>query len=124
MEVVVKNLVKSFGRTHAVNDISFSFGSGHILGFVGPNGAGKTTTIRILATLLEPTSGDAFLNGHSVVQDPEKVHRHLGYMPDSLPAHSDMTVHDYIEFYARAADIAPKKRNAVVEGVEELYAFP
>ena len=98
MEVVVKNLVKHYGSTKAVDDISFSFSSGNVFGFVGPNGAGKTTTIRILATLLEPTEGDAYIDGHSVIQDPEKVRSRLGYMPDSLPTHSDMTVHDYVDF--------------------------
>ena len=120
MEVVVKNLVKNYGSTKAVDDISFSFSSGNVFGFVGPNGAGKTTTIRILATLLEPTDGDAYIDGHSVIQDPEKVRSRLGYMPDSLPTHADMTVHDYVDFYARAAGIDRRKRNSVVEGVEEF----
>ncbi len=120
MEVVVKNLVKHFGKTTAVDDLSFSFASGNVFGFVGPNGAGKTTTIKILSTMLEPTSGDAFIDGHSVVEYPERARRRLGYMPDSLPAHSDMTVHDYIDFYARAAGINHKNRSSVVDGVEEF----
>ncbi len=118
MEVQVKNLVKDFGKTRAVDDLTFSFSSGNVFGFVGPNGAGKTTTIRILATLLEPSEGDAFIDGYSVVQDPEKVRTRLGYMPDTLPTHADMTVRDYVDFYARASGVSPKRRKAVVEGVE------
>ncbi len=120
MEVVVKNLVKHFGKTRAVDDLSFSFASGNIFGFVGPNGAGKTTTIKILATMLDASGGDAFIDGHSVTEYPEKVRKRLGYMPDGLPAHADMTVHDYIDFYARAAGISFKKRKSVVDGVEEF----
>ena len=120
MEVVVKNLVKHFGSTQAVDDLSFSFSGGNVFGFVGPNGAGKTTTIRILATLLEPSAGDAYIEGYSVIEDPEKVRTRLGYMPDTLPTHSDMTVRDYVDFYARASGVSAKRRNVVVEGVEEF----
>ena len=72
MEVRVVHLKRQFDRTRAVNDISFSFSGGDIFGFVGPNGAGKTTTMRILATLDEPTEGDAYIDGISVVDEPEK----------------------------------------------------
>ena len=68
MKVQVKNLRKEFGKTVAVDNISFSFDSGHVFGFVGPNGAGKTTTMRIIATIEEPTSGDVLLNGISVCE--------------------------------------------------------
>ena len=100
--------------------VSFSFGSGEIFGFIGPNGAGKTTTIEVLATLIEPTSGDAFVNGVSVSQDPEKVRRLVGYMPDSLSAHNDITVHEYIDFFARAYGVAAKERKKVIEAVESF----
>jgi ABC-2 type transport system ATP-binding protein len=103
-----------------VDHISFSFSTGQTFGFVGPNGAGKTTTIRILATLLEPTGGNAYVNGVSVVEEPEKARRFIGYMPDSLPTHSDMTVHDYLDFFARAYGIRANRRDIVVEGVEEF----
>ena len=120
MDVSIVNLKRYFGKTKAVDDISFSFSSGHIFGFVGPNGAGKTTTMRILATLDDPTEGNAYVNGVSLVDDPEKARKFIGFMPDTLPAHRDMTVHDYIDFFARAYGLRGAKRLAVVESVEEF----
>ena len=81
MKTEVRNLKRHFGKTKAVDDISFSFASGQIFGFIGPNGAGKTTTMRILATLDEPTGGDATIDGHSVVEEPEITRRLVGFMP-------------------------------------------
>ncbi|MBI1370567.1 MAG: ATP-binding cassette domain-containing protein [Planctomycetes bacterium] len=120
MKVEVTHLQRYFGTTKAVDDISFSFESGQIFGFVGPNGAGKTTTMRILATLDEPTAGDATINGHSVVERPEHARRMIGYMPDALPVHRDISVHEYIDFFARAYGIHSPKRQQVVESVEEF----
>jgi ABC-2 type transport system ATP-binding protein len=120
MEVIIARLVRHFPNTKAVDDISFSFREGQIFGFVGPNGAGKTTTMRILATLDEPTSGDIFVDGISVVQYPDKVRRLVGYMPDSLPAHKDITVHEYLDFFARAYGLRAPKRNQVVENIEDF----
>jgi ABC-2 type transport system ATP-binding protein len=120
MKVDIVRLKKYFGKTKAVNDISFSFSSGQIFGFVGPNGSGKTTTMRILATLDEPTSGAAFVDGISVVDEPEKTHRLIGYVPDNLPAHRDISVHEYLDFFARAYGLRGDKRREVVEGVEEF----
>ena len=118
MQVRVENLTRHFGRTRAVDGISFAFGSGRIAGFVGPNGAGKTTTLRILATVDEPTSGDAFVDGVSVVEDPEKARHLVGFMPDHVPAHGDMTVHEYLDFYARAYGIRDPRRTQIVGSVE------
>src|SRR5205085_5184851 len=92
VKVQVKNLRKEFGKTVAVDNISFAFDSGHIFGFVGPNGAGKTTTMRIIATIEEPTDGDVLLNGISLREQPELARRAVGYVPDTLPAHADVTV--------------------------------
>ncbi|HZY86031.1 MAG TPA: ABC transporter ATP-binding protein [Gemmataceae bacterium] len=120
MRIDVLNLKKHFGRVRAVDDISFSFGSGEIFGFVGPNGAGKSSTMRILATLDEPTAGDVTIDGVSVVEEPEKAHRLVGYVPDALPGHRDISVHEYLDFFARAYGIQGDKRRQVVEGVEEF----
>lgn len=120
MKVRVVHLKKYFGRTKAVDDVTFSFDSGEIVGFIGPNGAGKTTAIRVLATLLEPTSGNAYINGVSVTEDPEKARKMLGYVPDSLPAHSDITVHEYLDFFARAYGVRAGERGKVLEGIEEF----
>jgi ABC-2 type transport system ATP-binding protein len=120
MKVQVNNLRKEFGKTVAVDNISFSFDSGHVFGFVGPNGAGKTTTMRIISTIEEPTSGDVLLNGVSVVEEPEVARRLVGYVPDTLPAHADITVHEYLDFYARAYGLRGAKRTKAVEAIEEF----
>jgi ABC-2 type transport system ATP-binding protein len=120
MRVNVVHLKKYFGRTRAVDDISFGFASGQIYGFVGPNGAGKSTTMRVLATLDEPTAGDAFVDGVSVVEEPEKARHLVGYVPDSLPTHRDMTVHEYLDFFGRAYGLQGRHRRQVLERVEEF----
>jgi ABC-2 type transport system ATP-binding protein len=120
MRVEVVRLKKYFGPTRAVDDISFTFASGQIFGFVGPNGAGKTTTMRILATLDEPTDGNAYLDGVSVVEEPEKARRLVGYVPDNLPTHRDMTVHEYLDFFGRAYGLKGGHRRQVVDRVEEF----
>jgi ABC-2 type transport system ATP-binding protein len=120
MHIHIDHLKKHYGRTRAVDDVSFSFSSGEIVGFVGPNGAGKSTTMRIIATLDEPTSGEVFLDDISVVQDPDKAHRLIGYVPDALPSHRDISVHEYLDFFARAYGIRAAGRKKVVESIEEF----
>jgi ABC-2 type transport system ATP-binding protein len=120
MEIRVEGLKKHFGKTKAVDGVSFSFNSGQIFGFVGPNGAGKTTTMRILATMDEPTAGEAWVNGVSVVQDPEKARHIVGFMPDNLPTHRDITVHEYLDFFVRAYGVSGRKRTRVVRSIEEF----
>lgn len=118
MKIEVLNLKRSFENTQAVRGISFSFEGGQIVGFVGPNGAGKTTTMRIISTLDEPTEGDVRIDGVSVVEDPEKARKLVGYVPDALPAHRDISIHDYLDFFARAYGIKEPKRSETLESVE------
>lgn len=118
MLVRVDRLKRYFGKTKAVDGISFEFASGQVVGFIGPNGAGKTTTMRIMATIDDPSEGDIFLNGVSVVQDPEKARRMVGFMPDFLSAHRDITVHDYLDFFARAFGIRARRREVILEQIE------
>ena len=120
MRVDIHNLRKHYGATRAVRDVSFSFSAGQILGFIGPNGAGKSTTMRVLATLEEPTAGDAFIDGISVVEEPEKAHRLVGYVPDALPNHRDISVHEYLDFFARAYGLRGDERRKVVADIEEF----
>ena len=120
MKVEVVHLKRHFGRTKAVDDISFSFDAGHVFGFVGPNGSGKTTTMRILATLDEPTEGDAYMDGVSVREYPDVIQRHMGFVPDALPEHADITVHEYLDFFARAYGLKGMARRQAVEAVEEF----
>src|SRR5262245_13264516 len=120
MKVEVLHLKKFFGATRAVNDVSFTIQSGQVVGFVGPNGAGKTTTMRILATLDEPTAGDATIDGVSVVEEPERARQLVGYVPDSLPMHRDISVHEYLDFFARAYGLKSVHRHRVIDGIEEF----
>lgn len=118
MKVEICGLKRYFGNTKAVDGISFSFESGQIFGFVGPNGSGKTTTMRILATIDEPTGGDAYIDGVSVVQEPEAARRLIGYMPDSLPTYADMTVHEYLDYFARAYGLKEPYRSRMLSDIE------
>ncbi|MEX2673276.1 MAG: ABC transporter ATP-binding protein [Phycisphaeraceae bacterium] len=120
MKVEVNQLVRRFGETTAVDDVSFAFGAGQTFGFVGPNGAGKTTTMRILATLDDPTEGDIQIDGLSIVENPEQARRLIGFMPDALPAHHDISVHEYLDFFARAYGIRMPRRAKVIDAVEEF----
>ncbi len=113
----VQHLHRYFGRLKAVNDVSFKAYRGQVMGFIGPNGAGKTTTMRILATLDLPTAGDAFVGGYSVIDDPDKVRRILGFMPDSFGRYANMNVVEYLDFYARAYGFKGAKRRDAVERV-------
>ena len=120
MIIEARELRKTFGHTVAVDGVSFTFGSGEICGFVGPNGAGKTTTMRVLATLDEPTEGDALIDGRSILEEPEEARRKIGFVPDALPTHNDITVHEYLDFFARAYGLKGAKRRGVVAEVEEF----
>lgn len=118
--VEVQCLRRSFGRTVAVNDVSFALSAGHVFGFVGPNGAGKTTTMRIMATLDEPDAGDVLVDGVSVVDYPEDARRRIGYMPDSLPAHVDITTHEYLDFFGRAFGLRGPALARALDTVEDF----
>ncbi len=120
MNVLVNQLTKVFGRNRALDRISFMLESGHIYGFVGPNGAGKTTTLRILATLEEPSEGDATIGGYSIRNEPDRTCEITGFVPDTLPTHYDITVHEYIDFFARAYGLRGRALDAAVERIEEF----
>jgi ABC-2 type transport system ATP-binding protein len=120
MKVEVRDLSRRFGKVIALDRVSFVFDSGHVYGFIGPNGAGKTTTMRILATLDEADEGDAFIDGTSITQYPEQARRLVGFVPDTLPAQRDMSVHDYLDFFARAHRLRSPQRQQVLAGIEEF----
>ncbi len=120
MKLEVKNLHKRFGRQTALDAISFSLEPGNIFGFVGPNGAGKTTTMRILSTMLDPDKGDALLDGVSILDEPGLVHRHVSFMPDSLPEYKDITVHEYIDFFGRSHGLRGARLGETVAFVENF----
>ena len=118
MQLEVRNLSRMFGSVRALDKVSFDLPSGEVFGFVGPNGAGKTTALRILSGLDVPDSGDAFYDGVSIVQYPELVRRKIGYMPDALPDAADITVGEFLDFYARAFDLKGSRRSEALERVE------
>ena len=100
--VEVRDLVRRFGSFEAVRGISFDIPAGAVLGFIGANGAGKTTTMRIMATLEEPTSGCVRVGGDDVLENPSRVRRRIGWMPDAYGAYPNVTAWEYLDFYARA----------------------
>ena len=111
--ITAENLTKVYGKRMALDHVSFEVPEGEIFGFVGPNGAGKTTTLRILASLLEPTSGHASIGGVDVAKQPDLVHSRLGYMPDFFGVYDQLTVTEYLDFYA-ACYRQPKERRVKV----------
>jgi ABC-2 type transport system ATP-binding protein len=121
MKVELLHLTRVFQRGFkAVDDLSFSFTSGEVVGFVGPNGAGKTTTMRMLATLDVPDSGDILIDGKSILDDPALAHRAVGFMPDDLPNRSDTTVDEYLDFFGRAYGLRGKELADALAAVEEF----
>jgi ABC-2 type transport system ATP-binding protein len=118
--IEVRALSKSYMGFTAVKGVSFDVSAGAVFGFIGPNGAGKTTTIRILATLLEPTTGSVKVDGLDVVDEPEKVRRVIGYMPDDFGVYEGITVQEYLDFFAAAYGLTRKQRTRTVADVMQL----
>ncbi len=115
--IEVRHLHRFFGKLKAVNNVSFKAYPGQVVGFIGPNGSGKTTSMRILATLDLPTAGDAFINGYSVIDDPDKVRHSVGFMPDAFGRYPNMDVVEYLDFFARAYGLRGEKRRDALERV-------
>ncbi len=118
--IELQHLHRHFGDTRAVDDVSFTVYRGQVFGYIGPNGAGKTTSMRILATLDQPTAGDAMVDGFSVVNDPDRVRHRLGFMPDYFGTYANVNVREYLDFYARSYRIRDRKR---VDAVERVMDF-
>jgi len=114
------NLTKRYGKLVALNNLHLEIEEGECFGYIGPNGAGKTTTIRILATLLQPTWGEARVCGHVVGYESRKIRPLIGYVPDFFGAYEDMVVQEYLEFFASAYHILGDQRTRVVGDVLEL----
>lgn len=113
--IETRDLTKKYGDMFAIRSIDLKLEQGDLFGFIGPNGAGKTTTMRILATLLEPTWGEASVCGHSVYKNPKEIRRLVGYMPDFFGVYDDMTVIEYLEFFAAAYRIRGPERRRVCD---------
>ena len=113
-------LTKSYGDLHAIYRLDLTLDKGDVYGFIGPNGAGKTTTMRILATLLNPTSGEASVCGQSIYNNAKEIRRMIGYMPDFFGVYDDMKVIEYLEFFAAANRINGITRKKICDDVREL----
>lgn len=115
-----KRLTKRYGQLVALDHLDLELERGDVFGFIGPNGAGKSTTMKILAGLLEPTSGDAYVLGKNVVTNGDFVRRNVGYMPDFIGVYEDLTVTEYLDFFASAYGLPRRERRKVVGDVLDL----
>jgi ABC-2 type transport system ATP-binding protein len=118
--LVVDNLRKTYGTLVAVEGISLTLNPGDVFGFIGPNGAGKTTTIKMVATLIQPTSGTATIDGIDVVRNPLEVRPLIGYMPDAFGVYDDVKVWEYLDFFAAAYRPPKEERPEIVDRVLRL----
>lgn len=116
----IQHLQKEYKGLTAVKDLSLHLDAGDIFGFIGPNGAGKTTTIKMLATLLKPTSGKAMIDGIDVVEHPEAVRGRIGYMPAFFGIYDDMRVWEYLDFFAGAYRLPKAQRPRIIDDVLSL----
>ena len=117
--IEVKHLTKCYGPHTAVEDISFSIGSGTVCGFLGPNGAGKTTTMNIITGYLAPTAGEVIVNGHDIVKERKAAQRTIGYLPEQPPLYPDMTVGEYLLFAAELKKIRKEDRGPEADRLME-----
>jgi len=118
--IEVKNLVKRYGHTIAVNDVSFEANPGKVLGFIGPNGAGKTTTMRILTCYIGANAGKAAVCGYDVFEQSLEVRKHIGYLPERAPLYMNLGVLDYLNFIAQARGIPKGERKGRIREMVEV----
>ncbi|WP_164103771.1 ABC transporter ATP-binding protein [Candidatus Laterigemmans baculatus] len=118
--IELRRVHRFFGKTRAVDDISFAVARGSVFGYIGPNGAGKTTSMRILATLELPSYGDAIVDGFSVVNDPEMVRKRLGFMPDAFGTYANVNCAEYLDFFARSYGLVGRERTQRLKRVLEF----
>ena len=121
--ISVKNLTKYYGDFQALKGISFEIKSGEIVGILGPNGAGKSTTLRILTCYLNPTDGDAIIDGKSILDDEINVKKTIGYLPESAPLYNDMCVFDYLVYMADIQDLDKNKLNERLDYVVDACSL-
>ena len=121
--IETRDLTKKYDELFAVKSLSIKLDKGDVFGFIGPNGAGKTTTMRMLATLLNPTWGEAYVCGYSIYTKPKEIRRLIGFMPDFFGVYDDMKVIEYLEFFAAAYRINGAKRRKVCDDVLELVGL-
>ncbi|MBN2216219.1 MAG: ABC transporter ATP-binding protein [Pirellulales bacterium] len=121
--IKTQNLTKAYGDLHAIHELNLDLEKGDLFGFIGPNGSGKTTTMRILATLLQPTWGEAYVCDYSIYTHPKEIRRLIGYMPDFFGVYDDMKVIEYLEFFAAAYRIKGAGRRKVCDEMLALVGL-
>ncbi|MCC3406604.1 MAG: ABC transporter ATP-binding protein [Microcoleus sp. PH2017_10_PVI_O_A] len=122
LAIDTRGLTKQFDRHIAVNDIDLQVAAGEICGLIGPNGAGKTTLLRMLAAAEEPTTGEIYINGSPLLRDRSNptLKQHIGFLPDDFPLYDDLTVWDYLDYFARLYNLRQPKRRERIYAVLEL----
>ncbi|MEJ8547923.1 ABC transporter ATP-binding protein [Brevibacillus borstelensis] len=118
--IKIDKLRKRYGKMEALKGLSLEIDKGTVFGFVGPNGAGKSTSMSILATLLEPTSGKAYVGGYEVTSHPREVRKLIGYMPDFFGVYDNLTAEEYLDFYGANYDIPVQERRQIIPQLLEL----
>jgi len=118
--IKTQGLTKAYGDLHAIDRLTIELDEGDLFGYIGPNGSGKTTTMKILATLLQPSWGEATVCGYSIYTHPKEIRRLIGYMPDFFGVYDDMKVIEYLEFFAAAYRIKGPGRRKVCEKMLEM----
>lgn len=119
--VETRDVRLDYGELTAVNNVNLQIAAGEVYGLVGPNGAGKTSLLKMLANLIRPTYGEIFINGTDLAEDPWKVHRDVGYMPDLSPVAPELKVWEFLEFFAAAYGLPrTEQRQRVEECLEQV----
>ncbi|WP_312469278.1 ABC transporter ATP-binding protein [Neobacillus sp.] len=118
--IEIVDLTKRYGKFTALDSLNLTIEKGSVFGFVGQNGAGKSTTFSILATLLSPTSGTAYINGYNISKEPKAVRRQLGYMPDFFGVYDQLKAVEYLDFYGASYGISQSERSKLIPQLLEL----
>ena len=118
--IELDSITKYYGNYPAVTDISFRVEKGEILGFLGPNGAGKSTTMKIITGFVPPTEGTCSVAGSDILTDSLAARRHIGYLPETVPLYTDMTVSDYLEFMGRIRELKGQHLHKRVDAVVQI----
>ena len=120
--IEVNGVTKYYGNFPAIMDINFRVEPGEIVGFLGPNGAGKSTTMKVITGFLPPTSGSASVAGYDVVNESLEARRHIGYLPETVPLYTEMTVREYLDYMGRLRGMTSENIRSRIADVIERYA--